>query len=103
MRSRHAIFAAALLTPVICLSSFAQSRFTVGTASAASGQKATGYLEVPAGVDAPANIPVAVVTGAKPGNILALVPAPHATAHTSTPPLNNPLPPLAPAPATRTT
>jgi hypothetical protein len=35
--------------------------FTVGTACAASGQKATGYLEVPAGVDAGTNIPVVVV------------------------------------------
>src|SRR6266852_4883794 len=83
MRSRHAIFAAALLTPALCLSSFAQSRFTVGTASAASGQKATGYLEVPAGVDAATNIPVVVVNGARPGKILALVSGAHGTEYTS--------------------
>src|SRR5216684_1331494 len=83
MRSRYAIFAAALLTPVICLSSFAQSRFTVGTASAAPGQKATGYLEVPAGVDAATNIPVVIVNGAKPGKILALVSGAHGTEYTS--------------------
>src|SRR5712664_101884 len=83
MRSRHAIFAAALLTPALCLSSFAQSRFTVGTASAASGQKATGYLEVPAGVDAATNIPVVIVNGAKPGKILALVSGAHGTEYTS--------------------
>ncbi len=83
MRSRYAIFAAALLTPALCLSSFAQSRFTVGTASAAPGQKATGYLEVPAGVDAATSIPVVVVNGAKPGKILALVSGAHGTEYTS--------------------
>src|SRR5260370_290605 len=83
MRSRHAILAAALLTPALCLSSFAQSRFTVGTASAASGQKATGYLEVPAGVDAATNIPVVIVNGAQPGKVLALVSGAHGTEYTS--------------------
>src|SRR5258708_1139580 len=47
MRSRYAIFAAALLTPALCLSSFAQSRFTVGTPSPAPRQKPTGYLQLP--------------------------------------------------------
>src|SRR5712664_4164455 len=83
MRSRHAIFAAALLTPALCLSSFAQSRFTVGTASAAPGQKATGYLEIPAGVDTATNIPVVVINGAKPGKILAVVSGAHGTEYTS--------------------
>ncbi len=83
MRSRHAIFAATLLTPVLCISSYAQSRFTVGTASAAPGQKATGYLEVPAGVDAATNIPVVIVNGAKPGKVLALVSGAHGTEYTS--------------------
>ena len=46
-----------------------QTPFAVGTASAAPGQKATGYLEVPAGVDAGTNIPVVVVNGAKPGPV----------------------------------
>src|SRR5260370_23805903 len=83
MLSRYAIFATALLTAALCLSSFAQSRFTVGTASAASGQKATGYLEVPSGVDAATNIPVVVVNGAKPGKILALVSGAHGTEYGS--------------------
>ena len=47
--------------------------FTVGTATAARGQKATGTIEVPAGSDAALSIPVAVVHGAKPGPVLALV------------------------------
>jgi uncharacterized protein len=59
------------------------SSFAVGTASAATGQKATGYLEVPAGVDAGTNIPVVVVNGAKPGPILALVTGAHGTEYVS--------------------
>jgi predicted deacylase len=61
----------------------AQSSFTVGTATAAPGQKATGYLEVPAGVDPATSIPVVVINGAKPGKILALVSGAHGTEYTS--------------------
>ncbi len=61
----------------------AQQSFRVGTASAAPGQKATGYLEVPAGVDAATNIPVVVVNGAKSGKVLALVSGAHGTEYAS--------------------
>jgi hypothetical protein len=55
-----------LSSPLACLLIFlfsprfasAQRPFTVGTASASPGEKATGYLEVPAGIDAATNIPV---------------------------------------------
>ncbi len=57
--------------------------FTVGSATAPSGQKATGYIAVPAGVDAAANIPVIVVNGAKPGPGLALVAGSHGTEYAS--------------------
>jgi len=60
-----------------------QSAFTVGTASAAPGQKATGYLEVPAGVDTGTKIPVVVMNGAKPGKVLALVSGAHGTEYVS--------------------
>lgn len=43
--------------------------FTVGTATAARGAKATGTIEVPAGSDAALSIPVAVANGAKPGPV----------------------------------
>jgi predicted deacylase len=56
---------------------------TVGTAAARSGQKATGMLQVPAGVDAATNIPVVVVNGAKPGPTLALVAGAHGTEYAS--------------------
>ena len=57
--------------------------FSVGTATAAPGQKASGYLEVPAGVDAATNIPVVVINGAKRGPVLALVSGAHGTEYTS--------------------
>ncbi len=72
--------------PLVALSGFslhAQARFTVGTASAAPGQKADGSIDVPAGVDAGTNIPVVVVNGAKPGPVLALVTGAHGTEYVS--------------------
>jgi len=83
MRRRYCILGATLLAALGSNSTPAQSRFTVGTASATTGQKATGYLEVPAGVDAATNIPVVVVNGAKPGKVLALVSGAHGTEYTS--------------------
>src|SRR2546427_8503650 len=60
-----------------------RATFTVGTATAARGQKATGTIEVPPGVDAGLSIPVAVFHGAKPGLVLALVAGAHGTEYTS--------------------
>jgi predicted deacylase len=57
--------------------------FTVGSASVARGQKATGIIEVPAGSDAATSIPVAVFHGAKPGPTLALVSGAHGTEYAS--------------------
>src|ERR1043166_4387358 len=72
---------------VVLFTSFtvAQDRgtFKVGTASANLAQKATGTIEVPAGSDAALSIPVAVVHGAKPGPVLALVAGAHGTEYTS--------------------
>jgi predicted deacylase len=60
-----------------------RATFTVGTAAAARGQKAFGAIEVPAGVDAPLTIPVAVVHGARPGPVLAIVSGAHGTEYAS--------------------
>jgi uncharacterized protein len=60
-----------------------RTSFKVGTATAQRGQKATGFIEVPAGVDAGTNIAVAVVHGAKPGPVLALVSGAHGTEYAS--------------------
>jgi predicted deacylase len=63
---------------------FAQrASFSVGTATAAVGQKANGYIEVPAGVDVGTNIPVVVVNGAKPGPVIGLVTGAHGTEYVS--------------------
>jgi uncharacterized protein len=56
---------------------------TVGTATAQPGQKVRGTIEVPAGVDAALSIPVVVVSGAKPGPVLALVSGAHGTEYAS--------------------
>src|SRR5216110_63694 len=79
------LFAIASLLVMFAVPIAAQDRatFTVGTANAARGQKATGTIEVPAGVDAALSIPVAVVNGAKPGPVLALVAGSHGTEYTS--------------------
>jgi uncharacterized protein len=83
MRIRRAAVTIALAGYFFCGSVGAQSVFKLGSASAAPGQKATGYLEVPAGVDAGTNIPVVVVNGARPGPVLALVSGAHGTEYSS--------------------
>ncbi len=74
-----------------------QTNFTVGTASAAPGQKATGFIEVPAGVDPATRIPVVVVHGAKAGPVLALVSGAHGTEYASIIALEKLIPKLDPA------
>lgn len=70
-----------VLTQVVA----AQDRatFTVGTATAKRGQKVAGVIEVPAASDPATNIPVAVVHGAKPGPVLAVVSGAHGTEYAS--------------------
>ena len=57
--------------------------FTVGTVRAERGQKATGFIEVPAGADPATSIPVIVVHGARPGPVLAVVSGAHGTEYAS--------------------
>ena len=59
------------------------SKLSVGTATAASGEKSTGFLQVPAGSDPGTNIPVVVVKGTKSGPTLALVSGAHGTEYAS--------------------
>ncbi len=56
---------------------------TVGTASAAAGRRANGFIRVPAGVDAGTDIPVIVIHGARPGPMLAVVAGAHGTEYAS--------------------
>jgi uncharacterized protein len=60
-----------------------QPTLTVGGVTAARGQKRTGTIDVPAGSDGALQIPVAVVHGAKPGPVLALVAGSHGTEYAS--------------------
>ncbi|HEV2688098.1 MAG TPA: succinylglutamate desuccinylase/aspartoacylase family protein, partial [Bryobacteraceae bacterium] len=72
------------LALALTVSGFASAAdFTVGTATAHSGQKATGYIRVPAGSDAAVDIAVIVVNGAKPGPTLALLAGAHGTEYAS--------------------
>jgi predicted deacylase len=57
--------------------------FSVGTATAGPGQKVSGTIEVPAGVDAALSIPVVVAQGTRPGPVLALVSGAHGTEYAS--------------------
>jgi uncharacterized protein len=65
-----------------CSTSWA-AEVTVGTATAPAGQKATGFIQIAAGVDAATNIPVIVINGAKPGPKLAIVAGSHGTEYAS--------------------
>src|SRR5215471_3367242 len=69
----------------VAASGIAQERpsFTVGTAKALRGEKVSGTIEVPAGVDAAMHIPVVVVNGAKPGPVLAIASGAHGTEYAS--------------------
>jgi uncharacterized protein len=60
-----------------------ENAFRVGTAVAPRGQVGRGAIEVPAGSDAALTIPVAVVNGAKPGPVLAIVAGAHGTEYAS--------------------
>lgn len=61
----------------------AQSALTVGSVSAKPGEKSSGYVEIPDGVDKGVRIPVSVVNGAKSGAVLALIAGTHGYEYTS--------------------
>ncbi len=75
--------AASLLLAGVARAQDAHPSFTVGTATAQRGQKAYGVLNVPAGPDAGYDIPVAILHGAKPGPVLAIVSGAHGTEYAS--------------------
>jgi predicted deacylase len=69
--------------PAVAQQPDARASVTVGTALARRGQVAYGAIAVPAGVDSGTNMPVAVVHGARPGPVVALVAGSHGTEYTS--------------------
>jgi predicted deacylase len=50
---------------------------TVGPVTARPGERASGYLDVPAGVDSGTRIPITVIRGARPGPTVALIAGTH--------------------------
>jgi predicted deacylase len=72
-----------MIAAAILVQADSKPTFTVGTATAARGHKAYGVMHVPAGSDAGYDIPVAVVHGAKPGPVLAVVSGSHGTEYAS--------------------
>ena len=82
MRKIVRIIQSVVLVLVFCGAARAAD-VAVGTATARPGERATGYIRVPAGVDAAADIPVIVINGAKPGPVLALVAGAHGTEYAS--------------------
>ena len=50
---------------------------TIGSAAARAGQAGSGFIEVPAGVDAATRIPITLVRGAQTGPTLALIAGTH--------------------------
>ena len=80
---KQAIAALGILVGICQAAQAERGSFTVGTATAAEGRKATGFLDVPPGVDPALHIPVAVFHGAWPGPVLALVAGSHGTEYAS--------------------
>ena len=73
----------ALMLFVVSLAAQAPANITVGTAVATAGKLAYGELAVPAGADAGTTVGVAVINGAKPGKVVAIVSGAHGTEYAS--------------------
>jgi len=80
MRSaRTAALAALTLAVAVAVPATAQQTeaFTVGPLQALPGQKVSGFIEVPAGVDSGTRIPITVIHGTRPGPVLAAIAGTH--------------------------
>jgi predicted deacylase len=83
VKINSAIIIWTLSLAAISLASVQGADITVGTATAHIGERATGFIQVPGGVDASTNVPVIIIQGAKPGPSLALVAGSHGTEYAS--------------------
>jgi len=81
----HVRVTATIIMALFVSSIWAQDRttFTVGSATAARGQKTTGVIDVPSGIDTATSIAVAVLHGSRPGPVLALIAGAHGTEYAS--------------------
>jgi predicted deacylase len=78
MRPSHLPLAALLLAASLPAPTGAQKApLVVGPLRAVAGTRVSGFLEVPAGVDAGTRIPVTLINGRAPGPVLALVAGTH--------------------------
>lgn len=82
---KRVIVSAFSVASLVAVSASAQDRttVTVGTATAARGEKASGVIDVPAASDPALSIPVVVVHGAKAGPVIAIVAGAHGTEYAS--------------------
>ncbi|HUP58796.1 MAG TPA: M14 family metallopeptidase [Thermoanaerobaculia bacterium] len=88
---------ASLFAILIAAAALAREPLTVGSATARPGEKASGWIDVPARGDAGTKIPVSVVHGASDGAVLALIAGTHGYEYTSIIALQRLLPKLDPA------
>ncbi|HEX9580129.1 MAG TPA: succinylglutamate desuccinylase/aspartoacylase family protein [Gemmatimonadales bacterium] len=77
----HRRLVAGLATTALCLLPLRgraqQAPLTIGTTTAAAGRLASGWIDVPPGVDAGTRIPITIVRGTSAGPTLALVAGTH--------------------------
>lgn len=73
MRATHFLFFSLLIT----VEGFARQPFQVGSLVAPAGQSASGFLEVPEGIDKGTRIPITVFNGLESGPTLALIAGNH--------------------------
>jgi uncharacterized protein len=83
MKQMYRLGMAAVLALAAAAPAQDRPTLSVGTATAARGETATGWIETPSGSDPALRIPVAVVHGGKPGPVLALVAGSHGTEYAS--------------------
>jgi predicted deacylase len=76
------VCAALALGAMLCVAAFAAD-VTFGTATAAPGKRANGFIAAPPGADAAANLPVILINGAKSGPVLSLICGAHGTEYAS--------------------
>jgi hypothetical protein len=67
----------ALVSALLLVVTQQPAPLTIGSVVARPGQAASGFIEVPAGVDAATRIPITIVRGAQPGPTLALIAGTH--------------------------
>lgn len=93
MKATHRVWRL-LVATALCGAAFnaplaGRADITVGSVMAVAGQKVTGFLKVPPGIDAGLDIPVVILQGTRPGAVVALVAGLHGTEYASTIALEN--------------